>query len=323
MTPALDTGAAAQMNPDIWLDTDPGFDDWMAWALLEAVPALRPVGVSVVAGNAPLHHTLCNALRIQALHGWTTPVHAGCDRPILQSQVTAQDVLGETALPTTGRVLPRTQAAVAQGHAVQALIAAARERPGRLRLLALGPLTNVATAFDTDPALPSLLRDVVIMGGSTDRGNTTAVAEFNIHADPEAAARVFATGVPVVMFGLNVCRQVQIGEEHVRTLRTLGSERAALFADHLDAYVDIARRRGATHMSVYDPTPVAWLAQPELFTLEPAFVDVELDGRLTRGMTVCEFRVPARARANARVALQARGAAVLDWMMATLEKGLK
>jgi purine nucleosidase len=287
------------------------------------VPALRPVGVSVVAGNAPLHHTLCNALRIQALHGWTTPVHAGCDRPILQSQVTAQDVLGETALPTTGRVLPRTQAAVAQGHAVQALIAAARARPGRLRLLALGPLTNVATAFDTDPALPSLLRDVVIMGGSTDRGNTTAVAEFNIHADPEAAARVFATGVPVVMFGLNVCRQVQIGEEHVRTLRTLGSERAALFADHLDAYVDIARRRGATHMSVYDPTPVAWLAQPELFTLEPAFVDVELDGRLTRGMTVCEFRVPARARANARVALQARGAAVLDWMMVTLEKGLK
>jgi purine nucleosidase len=295
----------------------------MAWALLEAVPALRPVGVSVVAGNAPLHHTLCNALRIQALHGWTTPVHAGCDRPILQSQVTAQDVLGETALPTTGRVLPRTQAAVAQGHAVQALIAAARARPGRLRLLALGPLTNVATAFDTDPALPSLLRDVVIMGGSTDRGNTTAVAEFNIHADPEAAARVFATGVPVVMFGLNVCRQVQIGEEHVRTLRTLGSERAALFADHLDAYVDIARRRGATHMSVYDPTPVAWLAKPELFTLEPAFVDVELDGRLTRGMTVCEFRVPARARANARVALQARGVAVLDWMMATLEKGLK
>ena len=161
------------------------------------------------------------------------------------------------------------------------------------------------------------------MGGSTDRGNTTAVAEFNIHADPEAAARVFAAGVPVVMFGLNVCRQVQIGGEHVRALRALGSARAALFADHLDAYVDIARRRGATHMSVYDPTPVAWLAQPELFALEPAFVDVELDGRLTRGMTVCEFRVPARARANARVATQARGAAVLDWMMATLEKGLK
>jgi purine nucleosidase len=320
MTPAPGAGTVEQVPAEIWLDTDPGFDDWMAWALLEAVPGLRPVGVSVVAGNAPLPHTLGNALRIQALHGWATPVHAGCDRPILQSQVTAQDVLGETALPTTGRALPRTQAAVAHGHAVQALIAAARARPGRLRLLALGPLTNVATAFDTDPALPSLLRDVVIMGGSTDRGNTTAVAEFNIHADPEAAARVFAAGVPVVMFGLNVCRQVQIGEEHVRALRALGSERAALFADHLDAYVDIARRRGATHMSVYDPTPVAWLAQPELFALEPAFVDVELDGRLTRGMTVCEFRVPARARANARVATQARGAAVLDWMMATLEK---
>jgi purine nucleosidase len=116
---------------------------------------------------------------------------------------------------------------------------------------------------------------------------------------------------------------VQIGGEHVRTLRTLGSERAALFADHLDAYVEIARRRGATHMSVYDPTPVAWLAQPELFILEPAFVDVELEGRLTRGMTVCEFRVPSRARANAQVAMQARGDAAPDWMMATLEDGLR
>ena len=149
------------------------------------------------------------------------------------------------------------------------------------------------------------------------------MAEFNIHADPEAAARVFGAGVPVVMFGLNVCRQVQVGAEHVRALRAQGSERAALFADHLDAYVDIARRRGATHMSVYDPTPVAWLAQPALFSLEPAFVDVELDGRLTRGMTVCEFRVPARARANAQVAMRARGEPVLDWMMATLENALK
>ncbi len=323
MTPTRDTRLGSQMTTEIWLDTDPGFDDWMAWALLEAVPALRPVGVSVVAGNAPLHHTLGNALRIKALHGWTTPVHAGCDRPIVQSPVTAQDVLGESGLATTGRALPRAQATVAQGHGVQAMVAAARARPGRLRLLALGPLTNVAHAFDAAPDLPSLLHDIVIMGGSTDRGNTTAVAEFNIHADPEAAARVFAAGVQVVMFGLNVCRQVQIGGEHVRTLRALGGERAPLFADHLDAYVEIARRRGATHMSVYDPTPVAWLAQPELFILEPAFVDVELEGRLTRGMTVCEFRVPAKARANAQVAMQARGDAALDWMMATLEDGLR
>lgn len=310
------------MTTDIWLDTDPGFDDWMAWALLQAEPGLRLAGVSVVAGNAPLRHTLANALRIQALHGWTTPVHAGCERPLAQAPVTAQDVLGETAMATTGRTLPPAQAQAAPGHGVQALIDAARARPGQLTLLALGPLTNVATAFDAAPDLPGLLQAIVLMGGSTDRGNTTAVAEFNIHADPEAAARVFGAGVPLVMFGLNVCRQVLVGEEHVRAVRALGTERAGLFADHLDAYVGIARRRGATHMAVYDPTPVAWLARPALFTLEPAHVDVELEGRLTRGMTVCEFRVPARARPNTRVAMAADGPAVMSWALQGLARAL-
>jgi len=310
------------VTTEIWLDTDPGFDDWMAWALLQAEPGLRLVGVSVVAGNAPLRHTLANALCIQALHGWTQPVHAGCERPLVQAPVTAQDVLGETALATTGRALPPAQAQPAAGHGVQALIDAARVRPGRLTVLALGPLTNLATAFEAAPDLPGLLQAIVLMGGSTDRGNTTAVAEFNIHADPEAAARVFAAGVPLVMFGLNVCRQVLVGQEHVRAVRALGTERAELFADHLDAYVGIARRRGATHMAVYDPTPVAWLARPALFTLEPAHLDVELEGRLTRGMTVCEFRVPTRARPNARVAMAADGPAVMAWALQGLARAL-
>jgi purine nucleosidase len=124
------------------------------------------------------------------------------------------------------------------------------------------------------------------------------------------------------MFGLNVCRQVLVGDEHVRAVRAYGSERAQLFADHLDAYVGIARRRGASHMAVYDPTPVAWLARPDLFTLELARVDVELQGRLTRGMTVCEFRVPAKAQANAQVAMAARGSEVMDWALQGLRGSL-
>jgi purine nucleosidase len=306
----------------VWLDTDPGFDDWMAWALLEADPGVDLLGVGVVAGNAPLRATLDNALRIRALHGWTTPVHAGCDRPLVQTPVTAQDVLGPQAMATVGRILPALPASPVQGpahgHAVQALIDAVRARPGRVTLLAIGPLTNVATAFALAPDLPALLQGLVLMGGSTDRGNATAAAEFNIHADPEAAARVFSSGIEPVMFGLNVCRQVQVGPAEVGALRALDTERAAIFADHLDAYVGIARRRGGSTMAVYDPTPVAWLARPEAFQLELARVDVELDGRHTRGMTVCEFRVPARAAPNARVATAADGAAVMAWMLSTL-----
>jgi purine nucleosidase len=308
---------------DVWLDTDPGFDDWMAWLLLESHPGFRLHGVSVVAGNAPLPRTLANALAIRALHGFTTPVHAGCDRPLAQAQTTAQDVLGAHGMATTGTPLPEAVGACPEaGHAVHALIDAVRAAPGRITLLAVGPLTNVATAFALAPELPSLLAGLVIMGGSTVGGNATAAAEFNIHADPEAAARVFACGVPVAMFGLNACRQVTVGAAEVARIARLPGAAAQVFAGYLDGYVEIARQRGRPFQSLYDPTPVIWLAHPEWFELPPARVEIELAGTHTRGMTVCDLRAPALARANARVAMQVQGAPALEWAMATLERRL-
>lgn len=306
---------------DLWLDCDPGFDDWMAWALLQADPALRLHGVGVVAGNAPLSLTLANALAIRRFHGWRTPVHAGCDRPLAQTPVTAQDVLGAQGMATTGPTLPPADDGPDPGHAVQALIDCVRAHPGRITLLAIGPLTNVATAFAQAPDLPALLQRLVIMGGSAGPGNATAAAEFNIHADPEAAAQVFECGVPVHMFGLDVCRQVPVSAPAVQALRALGTPRAELFAGYLDAYVDIARQRGRPAQPLYDPVPVAWLARPDLFELKPARVDVELLGRFTRGMTVCDLRAPALARANAQLAVSARGDAVVGWAVQRLAQG--
>jgi len=303
----------------IWFDTDPGFDDWMAWALLEAEPQFELLGVSVVAGNAPLAITLPNALSIKALHGFKTPVFAGCDRPLAQAQVTAQDVLGAHGMATTGAPLPENRTGLSPGHGVQALMAAVRAQPGEVTLLAVGPLTNVATAFALAPELPSLLRQLVIMGGSTVGGNATAAAEFNIYADPEAAARVFDSGIPVVMFGLNACRQLAVGTAHVEQIRHLPGPAATIFTGYLDGYVEIARQRGRPAQALYDPTPVVWLARPELFELQPGRVDIELAGRFTRGMTVCDLRPPALPRANARVALQAQGVPALAWAMARLE----
>jgi len=307
---------------DVWLDTDPGFDDWFAWALLEADPQVHLHGVSVAAGNAPLPQVLSNARRIAALHGWTTPIHAGCSRPLRQPQVTAEDVLGHGGLRTRGLALPEAMAPLADADGVDALIACARARPGRVTLVAIAPLTNIATAFARAPDLPGLLADIVIMGGSQGAGNTTPVAEFNIWADPEAAAEVFDQARRVRMFGIEVCRQVQVGEREIRALRDLQHPRARIFADHLDAYVDIARRRGRSTGALYDPTPVAWLACPHWFTLQAARVDVELEGRYTRGMTVCEMRVPQRAAPNAEVALCAEGERVLDWAVALLRPQL-
>lgn len=304
---------------EIWLDTDPGFDDWMAWALLEAEPSFRLHGVGVVAGNAPLERTLANALAIKAWHGFETPVYAGCARPLSQPQTTAQNVLGAHGMETTGALLPEVTAAPEPLHAVQAFIDTVRAHPGRIHLLAVGPLTNIATAFALAPDLPGQLAGITIMGGSTVGGNATAAAEFNIHADPEAAARVFDCGVPVAMFGLNVCRQVTVSAAEVERLRRVDGAQAAVFADYLDGYVEIARRRGRPFQSLYDPTPVIWLARPELFELQSGRVEIELTGRHTRGMTVCDLRAPAQDRANARVAVKAEGAAALEWAMQRLE----
>ena len=326
----------ATTKKEIWLDTDPGFDDWFAWALLEADPAVRLHGVSVVAGNAPLPLALSNAQRIHALHGWRTPLWAGADRPLVQKQVTAQDILGSTGLRTSGATLPEAATPLEPGHGVDAMIACVRANPGRITLLAIGPLTNVALAFAKAPELPSLLAGLVIMGGSQGAGNTTPVAEFNIYADPEAAAQVFAQagqvgqaagGAGTRMFGLEVCRQVQGGDAHIAALRAASrdrgdsgdaGDRAAIFADHLDGYIALARRHGRASAPMYDPTPVAWLAHPEWFTLQPARVDVELQGSLTRGMTVCELRVPRRAVANAEVAVAAKGDEVMGWAVELL-----
>lgn len=306
-------------NPtELWFDTDPGFDDWMAWLLIESLPqhfALH--GVSVVAGNAPLHITQANALKIKALHGLAAPVFAGCDRPLVQPQKTAQDVLGEEGMESTGARLPATSAQLEAGHAVPALIQAVRARPGRITILAVGPLTNVAAAFALAPELPQLLAGLVIMGGSTVGGNATPAAEFNIHADPEAAARVFASGVEVMMFGLNVCAQLRVGDEHVARVRAIATPEAQLFAAYLDGYVQVGRKWGRATQSVYDPTPVLWLARPELFELRRARVEVELAGQHTRGMTVCDWRAPALPRANARVAVHAQPEA-LAWGFAAL-----
>ena len=305
---------------DIWFDTDPGFDDWMAWALLEADPGFRLHGVSVVAGNAPLPRTLANALAIKAFHGFTTPVYAGCDRPLAQPQTTAQDVLGAFGMDSTGPRLPEVDHRPQAQHGVMAMIDCIRAHPGRITLLAVGPLTNVATAFALAPDLPGLLKDLVIMGGSTVGGNATAAAEFNIHADPEAAARVFDCGVPVTMFGLNVCRDVPIGDPQVQRLRRLPCRAAEVFTGYVDGYVQLGRQRGRATQSLYDPAPVIWLARPGLFDLQPARVDIELNGRFTRGMTVCDLRAPALARANAQVAVKAEGEAALEWAMQRLEQ---
>jgi purine nucleosidase len=300
------------MRP-VWLDTDAGFDDWLTMLMLGAQPALRWLGVSVVAGNAALPVALANALRIRHLYDLKIPVFAGCAAPLNGPLQTAEYVLGPRGMRSSGAPLPDVTAAPDGHDATAAIIEALSGSPEPVTLIATGPLTNIAVALQTHPQLVSSIDELVLMGGSTDRGNHTPAAEFNIAVDPEAADHIFnIPGLKRRMFGLNVCRQVLLERRHVQAVQAWPGQRAAWFAQHLDAYQRIRSVDGSVSMPLYDPVVTAWLFHPELFAFQPARVDVETVGRLTRGMTVCDFRVGAARPANAEVAMAADGPAVIE-----------
>jgi purine nucleosidase len=306
---------------NIWLDADPGFDDWLTMLLLASEPALHWAGLSIVAGNAPLATTLNNALRIRALHGWQVPIHAGAAQPLAGAQETAQSILGEQGMQTTGAALPFTDAQADSHDAVQALLTHLHAT-SRTTLLATGPLTNIALALQRDRAVFANVDEIILMGGSTDRGNHTAAAEFNIFADPEAADIVFKSGVQIRMFGLNLCRQILLTQAHVQQVRAIASPAAQILSGYLDAYQRIRSVDGSAPMPLYDPVVALYLLQPDLFEFQAAPVDIELHGRYTRGMTVCDLRNRGGRVANAQIAMQVRAEPALELLMLKLKRAL-
>jgi purine nucleosidase len=310
----------------VWLDCDPGFDDWLTLLLVCRSQELNCAGVSVVAGNAPLRITLDNALRIRALHGLQVPIYVGCDKPLhTSSAVTAEYVLGKQGMVTLGEPLPSTAQEADGLDGVGALLDHLRSQKAikaQTTLVAIGPLTNVARALQQDASAMQAVGEIVIMGGSTDSGNHTPAAEFNIFADPEAADIVFRSGIPIRMFGLNVCRQVLLTQSQVQVVKNWPSAEAQMVSGYLDAYQRIRSSDGSQPMPMYDPIVVLWLLAPELFTFQEAPVDIELDGKLTRGMTVCDLRNRAGRASNAIIAMSADGDAVMTLLLKQLKKAL-
>lgn len=302
----------------IWLDADPGLDDWLTMLLLASQDHLEWVGLSVVAGNAPLAVTLDNALRIRALHGLEVPIHAGAAQPLSMPQETAQHILGAQGMRTTGPELAPTAQTCDGTDAVRSLLQTLRQGRTPTTVVATGPLTNIAQALLQDRQAMSAVEEIVWMGGSTDIGNHTAVAEFNAFADPEAVAVVLASGLPIRMFGLNLCRQLLLTREHVQALQALPGPVAACVAGYVDAYQRIRSSDGSVPMSLYDPVVALWLMQPEAFDFANLPVEVELQGRHTRGMTVCDLRRKTSRPANVQVAMHVQADAAMALFMRCL-----
>ena len=275
------------MSSTIILDCDPGIDDALAIAFAVGHQGIELSGITTVAGNVGLDKTTANALAVASFTGaYDVPVTAGCAAALLREGRRAGHVHGESGLG--GAVLPPPTRKAEDGHAIDYIIERLAAAPGEITLVATGPLTNIGLALRREPRLARWVRDFVIMGGSAGRGNVTPTAEFNIWADPEAAAIVFDAGWTVRMIGLDVtlrARATRAVQERMRDFGKLGTD---LVLPALSRYDDAGVAAGG-EPPVHDVCAVLSVVSPEVFTYTPAAVAVETTGRLTSGMTVTDF----------------------------------
>lgn len=288
----------------IIIDTDPGQDDAAALMLAFGSPEqLEVLGVTVVAGNVPLSYTSRNARIVCELSGRSDiGVYEGAVKPLERPQVTAEHVHGKTGLD--GIDLPEPVMAAAPGSAIDFIIdTIRREPPGSITLCTLGPLTNIATALMKAPDIAGRLRELVMMGGGFfEGGNITPAAEFNIYVDPHAAEIVFRSGMPIVMMPLDVTNQLLTTKARVERIAELGTRPAEVMVKWLEFFerFDI-EKYGSDGGPLHDPTVIAYLLKPELFSGRDCNVEIETRSELTVGMTVVDWwGVSGRAK-NAKV----------------------
>ncbi|MGH2450382.1 MAG: nucleoside hydrolase [Candidatus Limnocylindria bacterium] len=287
----------------VLVDCDPGQDDAVALLLALASPELELLGVTTVAGNQTLDKVTANALRVLELAGRAdVPVAAGAARPLVRDLVVAADAHGETGLD--GSELPQPRRRALEQHAVDFLAERVLSSAHPVTIVPLGPLTNVALLLAQRPEAARRISRVVLMGGAIAEGNMTPSAEFNIWVDPEAAARVFESGLDVTMVGLDVTNRAVLTVEHADRLRGAGRIGAAV-AGMLDFYrgfyTETYDLGGAP---IHDAVAVAHVVRPGLVKTRGSHVAVELGSGLCRGRTVVDTRRRIVApEPNARVAV--------------------
>jgi inosine-uridine nucleoside N-ribohydrolase len=289
----------------VLIDCDPGHDDAIALLLALASPEVELVGVTTVAGNQTLEKTTANAIRVLDFAGRNDiPVAAGANAPLLREPFVAAYVHGETGLD--GPELPPPQREPSGQHAVDFLA----EHVAGATLVAVGPLTNVALLLARHPeARPER---IVIMGGAIGLGNVTPAAEFNIWADPEAAARVFESGIELTMIGLDVTHEALFTPEDAERLRGAGRT-GRLVAELFDFYHRFhAATYGLPGSPIHDAVAVAHVFRADLVRTEHRHVAIDCSSDLCRGRTVVDLWRRTGNEPNAHVGVEIDGRAFVE-----------
>jgi purine nucleosidase len=304
---AADFGAdmLVRMATKIILDCDPGHDDAVALLLAWGSPEIDLVGVTTVSGNQTIEKVTRNALSIARVAGITgVPFARGAHRPLVREVETAESVHGDSGLD--GPALPEPTLELDPRHAVDFIIdTVLAAEPKTITLVPTGALTNIALAVRKEPRIAELVKEVVLMGGGVHVGNRSAVAEFNIVVDPEAAHIVFHEKWPLTMVGLDLTHQALATPSVAAEIAAIATGPARFVGELLDYFGHAYRdAQGFDYPPVHDPCAVAYVIDPSIMTTRRVPLDVELSGNLTLGMTVADFRHPVPDDCTTRVALE-------------------
>ena len=300
-------GTAERPLPLI-IDSDPGLDDALAIGLAVARPELDLLAVTTVGGNADVRHCTTNALRLLHLYGAPdVPVAEGSAGALFGSIVRATEIHGEAGIGRSA--LPPSPVEVRPEGAVDLIAAILRSHPEPVVIAPIGPLTNIALLLRLHPELAPRIAHLCVMGGSIGDGNTTVSAEFNIYADPEAAAIVFESGLPITMMGLDVTHQAVLRIPALERFRSIGTASGSAAAELVEyALAREGQWYGTPRMSVHDAVAVAHLAIPDLVEVAEYDVQVDTGQGPARGRTVCDglpVRMARKGRAaNAQVGIR-------------------
>jgi len=311
----------------VFIDTDTASDDAVALMIAFAQWGSRIKALGIVAGNCPLEQAAVNALYVADLCGTEVPIYMGAGSPLVRSLSTAQHVHGIDGMGDIGLVPTRLADCKwepAPGYAPDRLIELADEHDGKLILVTLGPLTNIALALAKRPDLGSKISRCYMMGGASDNyGNITPVSEFNIWADPEAAEVVFASGMAITMIGWDISRKfAEIDATTAAKIRGIGTRRAEVAVDCQSTLLQFCRDvTGVDGFDLPDPIAMAIAIDPTIATETfEAAIHVSLGDGLTRGQTIIDDRAMTDRERNVTIVRQAAGGRFLEMLCDSLEK---
>ena len=298
----------------IIIDTDPGIDDAVAIAAAVFCESLDVKLISTVSGNVSIEHTTKNAQKLIEFFGKDIPVAKGSSKPLIKQLEDASHIHGETGM--AGYEFPEPTKELHEKNSIEAMRDVILNSEEKITIVPIGPLTNIALLLKTYPEVKENIEEIVLMGGSSGRGNHTPAAEFNIYADPEAAKIVFAQGVKIVVCPLDVTSIATLDLETINKLRDMNKV-GEMFYSLFNHYRGGSVSKGGLKM--HDLTTIAYLDNPELFEKVETFVDVETAPGYTEGFMIVDFRGVYKKESNATFCTAINVEGFRKWMLNIFE----